>query len=189
MPLTLTLFAYTPEALAELSKNPVDRSTPVRKLVEGMGGRLVAFYHCSGGEYHGALILDVPDELTSTAVGIAAESAGHLKMLKTIPLLEVEGGLEALRRAGSAAFQGVGQRAAANSMQEISAEPPLVASSEGAVSSTGGVPPVRTEETPSPREGDDRGLVDEAIDALLGEKQQPTRRAPSREPWGDEPQR
>src|SRR5947208_220155 len=110
MPLTLTLFAYTPQALAELSENPVDRSTAVRELVEGMGGRMIAFYHCSGGEYHGALISEVPDELTSTAVGIAAESPGHLKTLKTIPLLEVEEGLEALRRAGAAAFRRPGQR-------------------------------------------------------------------------------
>ena len=105
MPLTLTLFAYTPEALAELAKNPMDRSAPVRELAEGMGGQLIAFYH-SYGEYHGAIISEVPDEVASTAVSVAAQSAGHLKTFKTIPLLEMEEGLEALRRAGAVAFRG-----------------------------------------------------------------------------------
>ena len=37
MPLALTLFAYTPEALASLAQNPEDRSAAVRELAEGMG--------------------------------------------------------------------------------------------------------------------------------------------------------
>jgi uncharacterized protein with GYD domain len=69
------------------------------------GGRLIAFYH-NYGEYHGAIISDVPDEVATTAVSAAAQSAGHLKTFKTIPLLEVEEGSEALRRAGAAAFRG-----------------------------------------------------------------------------------
>jgi uncharacterized protein with GYD domain len=105
MPLALTLFAYTPEALAELARNPEDRSMAVRELVEGMGGRLIAFYH-SFGEYHGAIIAEVPDDITGTAVSIAAQSAGHLKAYKEIPLLDIEEGLEALRRASAAAFRG-----------------------------------------------------------------------------------
>src|SRR5215210_839825 len=105
MPLTLTLFSYTPQALAELARNPEDRSAAVRELVEGMGGRLIAFYH-SSGEYHGAVISEIPDDITGTAMSIAAQSAGHLKTYKEIPLLDVEEGLEALRRAGAAAFRG-----------------------------------------------------------------------------------
>src|ERR687885_2133191 len=110
MPLALTLFAYTPEALASLAQNPEDRSAAVRDLAEGMGGRLIAFYH-SFGEYHGAIIAEVPDDVSSSAVAIAAQSAGHLKTYKTIPLLSAEKGLEALRRAGAAAFRGPGQQA------------------------------------------------------------------------------
>ncbi len=108
MSLTLTLFSYTPQALAELARNPVDRSVAIRELVEGMGGRLIAYYH-SSGEYHGAVISELPDDITGTALSIAAQSAGHLKTYKEIPLLDVEEGLEALRRAGAAAFKGPGQ--------------------------------------------------------------------------------
>ena len=53
MPLTLALFAYTPEALARLAQDPQDRSAPVRQMVEASGGKLVALYHCYG-EYHRA---------------------------------------------------------------------------------------------------------------------------------------
>jgi uncharacterized protein with GYD domain len=105
MPLSLTLFSYTPEALAALAQNPEDRSAAVRELVEGMGGRLIAFYH-SFGEFHGAIIAETPDDVTGAAIAEAAQSAGHLKTYKTIPLLDVEEGLEALRRAGMAAFRG-----------------------------------------------------------------------------------
>ncbi len=70
-----------------------------------MGGRLIAYYH-SSGEYHGAVISELPDDITGTALSIAAQSAGHLKTYKEIPLLDVEEGLEALRRAGAAAFRG-----------------------------------------------------------------------------------
>ena len=71
---------------------------------------MIAFYH-SFGEYHGAIIAEVPDDVSSSAVAIAAQSAGHLKTYKTIPLLSAEEGLEALRRAGAAAFRGPGQQA------------------------------------------------------------------------------
>lgn len=188
MPLTLTLFAYTPEALAELARNPQDRSAAVSELAKGMGARVIAFYH-SSGEYHGAIIAEVPDEVTATAMSIAAQAAGHLKTYETIPLLGVEEGLEALRRAGEAAFRGPGRRPAAESTQgSSSAEPPPVAGPADAISPPEGVAPTRAEEAP-PREGEDRGLVDEALDALLGEKQETTRREPSRDPRGDEPPR
>jgi hypothetical protein len=46
----------------------------VREPAEGMGGRLIAFYHIyhNYGEYHGAIISDVPGEVATTAVSAAA---------------------------------------------------------------------------------------------------------------------
>ena len=109
MRLYLTLFAYTPEALARLAKDPQDRSAAVREMVEVTGGKLHAFYH-SYGEYHGAVITEVPDDITNTAISWAVESAGHLKAYKTIPLLTIEDSMQAMRKAGESAFRGPGRQ-------------------------------------------------------------------------------
>ena len=106
MPQTLALVAYTPEALAGLTQNPQDRSAAVREMVEATGGKLVAFYH-SYGEYHAVLITEDPEDATAGAAAAwAADSAGHLKTYKLIPLLTVEESMEGLRKAGELAFRG-----------------------------------------------------------------------------------
>ena len=101
----LTLFAYTPEALARLTKDPQDRGAAVRQMVEASGGKLHAFFH-STGEYHGVVITEYPDEKSAAAVGWTVESVGHLKTYKLIHLYSVEETLEALRSAGDIAWQG-----------------------------------------------------------------------------------
>ena len=78
MQLYLSLFSYTPEALARLTQNPQDRSKAVRESVEARGGRPVAFYH-SSGEYHGAVITEEADDLAGLAGAWISEAAGHLR--------------------------------------------------------------------------------------------------------------
>jgi uncharacterized protein with GYD domain len=97
--------AYTAEAIAALTKNPQDRSIPVRELVQKLGGQLVGFYYCFG-EYDAVTIAELPDDSAATAVALAAISPGHLKALKTTKLFTVEETMEAMRKAGSLAFQG-----------------------------------------------------------------------------------
>jgi uncharacterized protein with GYD domain len=108
MPLYMTQFSYTPEAWAALARNPEDRAEAVRALAERMGGRMLSF-HYSFGEYDGVIIYEAPDESSAATVVLAAASAGHLRALKTTTLLTVEGTMEALRRAGEAAFRGPGR--------------------------------------------------------------------------------
>ncbi len=99
MQLYLTLVTYTPEALAQLTKNPQDRTAAVREAVEARGGKLVAFYH-SSGEYHAAVITEEVDNLTGLTGAWTSEAAGHLKTFKSIPLYTPEETMEALRNAG-----------------------------------------------------------------------------------------
>lgn len=107
MPLYMTQFAYTPEAWAALTREPQDRSAAVRALMEGMGSRLVAFYH-SFGEYDGVIIFESPDESTAAAGVLAAISPGHIKAIKTTTLLSVEDTMEAMRKAGEMTYRGPG---------------------------------------------------------------------------------
>ena len=105
MALYMAQFAYTAEALATMAKNPQDRSVPSRELIEKSGGRLIGFYFCFG-EYDGVALFEAPDDMTATAVALAAVSPGHLKAYKTTKLFTVEETMEAMRKAGSLTFQG-----------------------------------------------------------------------------------
>ena len=97
--------AYTTEAIATMAKNPQDRSVPVRELVQKIGGRLISFYFCFG-EYDVVVLVELPDDSAATAVAMVALSPGHLKAYKTTKLFTVEETMEAMRKAGSLAFQG-----------------------------------------------------------------------------------
>lgn len=105
MPLYMTQFAYTPEAWAALTRDPQDRSEAIGALMESMGSRLVSFYN-SFGEYDGLIIFESPDEITAAAGVLAAITPGHLKSVKTTPLLSVEDTMEAMRKAGEVTYRG-----------------------------------------------------------------------------------
>ena len=108
MPLYMTQFSYTPEAWATLSQNPEDRSAAVREAAESMGGRLI-FFSYSFGEYDGVFIGEYPDETAAATLALVGVAAGHLKTIKTTPLLSVEDAMEAMRRTGAVMFRRPGQ--------------------------------------------------------------------------------
>ncbi len=105
MALYMVQFAYTAEALATMAKNPQDRSVSSRELIEQLGGRMIGFYFCFG-EYDGVALYEAPDDMTATAISMAAVSPGHLKASHTTKLFTVEETMEAMRKAGSISFQG-----------------------------------------------------------------------------------
>jgi uncharacterized protein with GYD domain len=104
----MSQFSNTPEAWATLTRNPEDRSQAVSRLAEQMGARLVNFYY-SFGDYDGVVIIEAPDDVTAAAAVLASVSAGHVKAIKTVPLLTVDQAMEAMRKAGSATFRAPGQ--------------------------------------------------------------------------------
>jgi uncharacterized protein with GYD domain len=105
MALYLVQFTYTAEAAATMAKNPQDRSVPSRELIEKMGGRLIGYYYCLG-EYDGVAIYEAPDDITATAISMAALSPGQLNASHTTRLFTVEEMMEAMRKASSVTFQG-----------------------------------------------------------------------------------
>lgn len=103
MSLYMTQFGYTSEAWAALVRNPEDRGAAISGLMESMGSRMVAYYH-SFGEYDGVVIFESPDEITAAAGVLAAITPGHIKTIKTTPLLTVEDTMEAMRKAGEMTY-------------------------------------------------------------------------------------
>ena len=97
-------FAYTHEAWAALSRNPVDRSDAVRALVEKIGGRFIGLYYMFG-EYDGFVLFEAPDEVAATAVVIAAGMPGHLKATNTTILLTPQQLIESLHKTAGLSYR------------------------------------------------------------------------------------
>jgi uncharacterized protein with GYD domain len=96
--------AFTPEAWAKLVKSPQDRRQAVAPMVEKLGGRLENYW-ISFGEYDSVVVVQVPDNVTAAALSLAASSSGALKAIKTTPLMTMEEGMEAMRKAAAAGYR------------------------------------------------------------------------------------
>jgi uncharacterized protein with GYD domain len=103
MPLYMTQFSYTPEAWAALTRNPEDRSQALARAAERLGNRLVNLYY-SFGDFDGVAIIEAADNVSAAAGILAVVGPGHVKALKTVPLLTVEEAMEAMRRAGGVEY-------------------------------------------------------------------------------------
>jgi uncharacterized protein with GYD domain len=103
MPLYMLQFAYTSEAWAALQKNPQNRAEGLSALAQKMGGRLVDLYYCFG-EYDGVVLIEAPDDVSATAMVLAAIAPGHVKSTRTTRLMTVDETMEAMRKAGGATY-------------------------------------------------------------------------------------
>lgn len=95
--------AYTAEAWANMTRNPQDREQAIRPVVERLGGRIQGFWW-SFGEYDAILIAQMPDNVSAAAFSIAASASGALKATKTTPLISIEEGVQAMRKAAEAGY-------------------------------------------------------------------------------------
>ena len=98
MALSMIQFSYKQETVEKLINNPEDRSIAVRKLIEKLGGKLLAFYY-TYGKYDGFLIVDMPDQTSGLAADMAAVAAGGTAKLKTTILITVEEAMAAMKKA------------------------------------------------------------------------------------------
>jgi uncharacterized protein with GYD domain len=109
MPSYLFQTSYTVEALAALVKNPQNRTEVVRKSIEKLGGKLVGFW-LAFGDYDVVTVVEMPDNVSAAAMALAVAASGTAKNVKTTPLLSVEDGVAALKKAGSSGYKAVGAR-------------------------------------------------------------------------------
>ncbi len=104
MPYYLLQAAYTPEAWANLVKNPQDRVEAIRPVVESLGGKVIAGF-LSFGKYDTIALAEMPDDVSAAAFSMAAAAGGAVKTVKTTPLLTNQEGVEAMRKAASIGYQ------------------------------------------------------------------------------------
>jgi uncharacterized protein with GYD domain len=96
--------AFTPEAWAKLVRNPQDRRATIRPMIEKLGGHLEGYW-IGFGEYDSVVIVQAPDNVSAAALALAAAAGGALKAIKTTPLMTMEEGMDAMRKAAEAGYR------------------------------------------------------------------------------------
>ena len=96
--------AFTSDAWATLAKNPQDRTEAVRTLLQGIGGKLISYYFAFG-DYDVVVLAELPDNGAAAATAIAVAAGGAIRAVKTTPLLSVQEGVEAMRKAGEVNYR------------------------------------------------------------------------------------
>ncbi|MGE3841456.1 MAG: GYD domain-containing protein [Vicinamibacterales bacterium] len=89
MPKYLIKVSYTAEGTRGLLKEGATaRRSAIQKLIEGVGGRLEAFYFAYG-EDDAYVITDMPDATTGLATSMAVNASGVVRLV-TVPLITPE---------------------------------------------------------------------------------------------------
>ncbi|HEX8713670.1 MAG TPA: GYD domain-containing protein [Terracidiphilus sp.] len=101
--------AYNSSALSVLISHPQDRAEAVRKPIEKLGGKVVGFW-LSFGEYDLVSIIEMPDNVSAAAFALAVAAGGAIKAQKTTPLLSVDDGMEALKKAATSGYKPIGAK-------------------------------------------------------------------------------
>ena len=112
MALYLLQVAYTPEAWAAMAKKPQDRIEAVRPAIERLGGKVVSGY-LAFGKYDLVAIMEMPNNISAAAFGIAVSAGGACSKVVTTPLMSTADGVAAMKKAGSANYKPATARAAA----------------------------------------------------------------------------
>jgi uncharacterized protein with GYD domain len=106
MPKYLFQATYTAEGIKGLEKDKASgRKAAVSNAIEGLGGKVEAFYLCFG-EHDWILLADLPDNASATAFSLAVSGSGLLRTTTT-PLMSVEETEMAFQK--KARFQAPGQ--------------------------------------------------------------------------------
>lgn len=96
--------SYTPASWAAMMKNPQDRRDAARKVIESAGGKLHSFDFAFGND-DAVVIVEMPDNVTAAAAGIAITASGALASYSTTPLMSPEDAMEAMKKAAVIAYR------------------------------------------------------------------------------------
>lgn len=95
---------YTPDAWAVQVRNPQNRLEMVRPVVERLGGKIESGW-LSFGDYDLVVICQFPDNVSAAALSMTASAGGSVRTVKTTPLMTIDEGIEALRKASTAGYR------------------------------------------------------------------------------------
>ena len=104
MPHYMLQVGYTSEAWAAQIKNPANRAQQVRSAIEGLGGKIESAYY-TFGEYDLVATIEFPDNVSAAALSLAASAGGSGNAIRTTPLLTLEEGIEAMKKAAASTYK------------------------------------------------------------------------------------
>lgn len=89
MPKFMVKASYGTDGIRGLMKDGgTGRRAAVQKLIEGVGGKLEAFYF-SYGDVDAYVLIDVPDASAASAISLAVNASGSVR-ISTVPLITPE---------------------------------------------------------------------------------------------------
>jgi len=107
----LLQLSYTPATWAALVGNPQDRGEAVRGSIENLGGKLEHIW-LAFGEDDVISILEMPDNVAAAAISMAFNAGGAVRGVKITPLMSIQEGIAAMKKAAQCGYQPA-QKAAA----------------------------------------------------------------------------
>ena len=96
--------SYTAAAWAAFLKNPQDRSKAVTGAIEELGGKTEGFW-MSFGESDIIAVIQMPDNVGMAAFAVAVAAGGACKSVKTTPLITMEEGQAAMKKAAASKYR------------------------------------------------------------------------------------
>ena len=100
----LVQVTYTPEAWAAMVEAPQNRYEAVKPAVESLGGHFLHSW-LSFGDYDLVGVVDFPENADAAAFSVGVTARGAIRAFKTTPLLDMEEGVEAMRKAQKLAYR------------------------------------------------------------------------------------
>jgi uncharacterized protein with GYD domain len=94
---------YTPNAWATMLANPQNRIDAVRPVIERFGGTLEHAWFAFG-DYDLVCIYSMPGNVGAAAFSLAVTAGGAVKSCKTVPLMTVEEGIQAMKMAAGSGY-------------------------------------------------------------------------------------
>jgi uncharacterized protein with GYD domain len=104
MPYYLQQVAYSIEGWNALVKKPQDRIEAVRPAIEKLGGKIEHAWF-TFGDYDVVVVVQMPTNVDVTAIAIAFAAGGACKSVKTTPLLTIDEGVEAMKKAAGCGYR------------------------------------------------------------------------------------
>ena len=105
MPYFMIQATYTGESWgAQINKPDQNRLEQLRPVVQKLGGTLETAYY-TFGDYDIIGIAQFPDNQSAAAFSLAASAGGAVKAVRTTPLMTIEEGQDAMRKAAGAGYR------------------------------------------------------------------------------------
>jgi uncharacterized protein with GYD domain len=104
LPLYLSRFSYTTDAMKAMLNQPQDRSAAAREVAESLGGNLLGFWFAFG-EFDGVFLMEGPDNASAAAVAMAVGASGAISEIETTVLLDMDEAQDAMRKAAAATYR------------------------------------------------------------------------------------